>query len=378
MRVRAILLAAALATPVTTLAARAEIPIAVAGPMSVTTMTEQYAAFGEEMTRGAEMAVRDVNERGGINGERLRLLIADDACDPEQAVRVAEELARQRVVLVAGHFCSGASIPASRVYHERGVLMINPASTNPRLTEQGFENVFRVCGRDDAQGGFAADYVVDKGLAERVAIVHDRTAFGRGIADEFRRRLGERGVPVALDEAISQGDRDFTALIDRMRAAGGRLVYFGGYHVEAGLFARQAHDQGLEARLVVNSAMVNREFWDLAGGGGEGTLMTFGPDPRKLPAAAGVVRRFEVEGYSPEGRTLLVYAAVQVFAEAARRAGSTDLGALVEALHAGTYDTVLGPVAFDAKGDLVGYEYHMYRWHDGRYEDICCGPSSGR
>jgi branched-chain amino acid transport system substrate-binding protein len=109
-----------------------------------------------------------------------------------------------------------------------------------------------------------------------------------------------------------------------------------------------------------------------------GTLMTFGPDPRKLPAAAGVVRRFEVEGYSPEGRTLLVYAAVQVFAEAARRAGSTDLGALVEALHAGAYDTVLGPVAFDAKGDLVGYEYHMYRWHDGRYEDICCGPSSGR
>jgi branched-chain amino acid transport system substrate-binding protein len=292
MRVRAILLAAALATPVTALAARAEILVAVAGPMSVTTMTEQYAAFGEEMTRGAEMAVRDVNERGGINGERLRLLIADDACDPEQAVRVAEELARQRVVLVAGHFCSGASIPASRVYHERGVLMINPASTNPRLTEQGFENVFRVCGRDDAQGGFAADYVIDKGLAERVAIVQDRTAFGRGIADEFRRRLGERGVPVALDEAIAQGDRDFTALIDRMREAGVRLVYFGGYHVEAGLFARQAHDQGLEARLVVNSAMVNREFWDLAGGGGEGTLMTFGPDPRKLPAAAEVVRRF--------------------------------------------------------------------------------------
>src|SRR3954454_21489162 len=354
MRVRSVLLAAALVAPIAAVAgpARADIPIAVAGPMSVTTMTEQYAAFGEEMTRGAEMAVRDVNERGGINGERLRLLIADDACDPEQAVRVAEELARQRVVLVAGHFCSGASIPASRVYHESGVLMINPASTNPRLTEQGFANVFRIAGRDDAQGGFAADYVVDKGLAERVAIVHDRTAFGQGIADEFRRRLGERGGPVALDEAIAQGDRDFTALIDRMREAGVRLVYFGGYHVEGGLFARPAHDQGLAARLVVNSAMVNREFWDLAGAGGEGVLMTFAPDPRKLPSAAGVVRRFEAEGYSPEGRTLYAYAAVQVFAEAARRAGSTVPGALAEALHRGAYDTVLGTVSFDAKGDV--------------------------
>src|SRR3954447_11166183 len=340
MRVRAVLLAAALVLPVTIVAdpARADIPIAIVGPVSVTAMTDQYAAFGEEMTRGTEMAVRDVNDRGGVNGERLRLLIADDACDPDQALRVAEELARQRVALVVGHFCSGASIAASKVYHEAGVLMISPASTNPRLTEQGFANVFRIAGRDDVQGAFAADYVVDHGLAERVAIVHDGTAFGEGIADEFRRRLGERGVPVAMDGAIAQGDRDFTPLIGRMREAGVRLVYFGGYHVEAGLFARQAHDQGLAARLVVNSAMVNREFWDLAGGGGEGTLMTFGPDPRELPAAAGVVRRFEAEGYSPEGRTLLVYAAVQVFAEAARRAGSTDLGPLVEALHAGTYD----------------------------------------
>ena len=372
MRVRAILLAAALVAPTTTHVgpARADIPVAVVGPMSITPATGQYAAFGEEMTRGAEMAVRDVNERGGINGERLRLLIADDACDPEQAVRVAEELARQRVVLVAGHFCSGASIPASRVYHERGVLMINPASTNPRLTEQGFADVFRFAGRDDVQGAFAADYAVDHGLAGRVAVVHDGTAFGEGIAAEFRRRLAERGVPVALDEAIRQGDRDFSALIARMEGAGVRLVYFGGYHVEAGLFARQAHDQGLGAGLLVNSAMVNREFWDLAGPGGEGVLMTFAPDPRKLPSAAEVVRRYEAEGYSPEGRTLYAHAAVQVFAEAARRAGSTDLGALEEELRRGSYDTVLGPVTFDGNGDVTGFRYEMYRWHDGRYESV--------
>jgi branched-chain amino acid transport system substrate-binding protein len=379
MRVRAVVLAAALVLPVTVgvAPARADIPVAIVGPMSVTTMTGQYAAFGEEMTRGAEMAVRDVNDQGGVNGQPLTLRIADDACDPDQAVRVAEELARQRVALVVGHFCSGASIPASRVYHEKDVLMISPASTNSQLTEQGFANVFRIAGRDDAQGSFAADYAVDRGLAERVAIVHDGTAFGEGIADEFRRRLGERGVPVALDAAIAQGDRDFSALVARMREAGVRLVYFGGYHAEAGLFARQAHDQGLEAKLLVNSAMVNREFWDLAGPGGEGVLMTFGPDPRRLPAAAEAVRRYEAEGYSPEGRTLYAHAAVQVFAEAARRAGSTDLAALVKALHAGTYDTVLGPISFDEKGDVRGFTYIMYRWHDGKYEPICCGPADG-
>ena len=215
--------------------------------MSVTPLTGQYATFGEELQRGAEMAVRDVNERGGINGQPLNLLTADDACDPELAVQVAEELARQRVVFVDGHFCSGASIPASRVYHDKGVLMIAPSSTNPRLTEQGFANVFRVSGRDDRQGRFAADYAVDHGLADRIAIVQDQTTFGKGIADEFEKRLNERGVREAMDEAISQGDNDFGALIARMRDAGVRLVYFGGYHTEAGLFVRQARAQGLDA-----------------------------------------------------------------------------------------------------------------------------------
>jgi branched-chain amino acid transport system substrate-binding protein len=373
-RVQAIVctLAAVLTASVAT--AQADILAAVAGPMSVTPLTGQYATFGEELRRGAEMAVRDVNARGGVNGQPLRLLTADDACNPQLAVEVAEELARQRVVLVDGHYCSGASIPASRVYHERGVLMIAPSSTNPRLTEQGFANVFRVCGRDDAQGAFAADYVVDHGLADRIAIVQDRTTFGKGLADEFEKRLNERGVREVMDEAISQGDKEFVDLITKMRDAGVRLVYFGGYHTEAGLFVRQARPQGLTATMMANSAMLTREYWDLAGPAAEGTLMTFGPDPRQLPSTAEVAARFEAEGHNAEARTLYSYAVVQVFAEAARKAGSTDLEQLARVLHADTFETVLGPISFDAKGDNAHYEFRMYRWHDGRYEDICCGP----
>jgi branched-chain amino acid transport system substrate-binding protein len=355
--------------------ARAEIRIAVAGPLSVSAMTAQYATFGEELRRGAELAVRDVNESGDVNGQKLTLVIADDAgCDPKMAVEVANELARQGVVFVDGHYCSGASIPASRVYHEKGVLMISPGSTNPRLTEQGFANVFRVCGRDDVQGAFAADYVVDHKLADRIAVVHDQSAYGKGITDEFKRRLNERGVRETMYEAIAQGDKEFGDLITKMRDGGIELIYFGGYFTESGLFARQARGYGLTATMMVTSGSFNQEYWDLAGSAAEGTLITFGPEPRKLASAAEVVKRFEAEGFSPEGYTLYAYAAIQVFAEAARRAGSTRLDALGKVLHEGTYETVLGPITFDDKGDVKGFKYSMYRWHDRRYEEICCRP----
>jgi branched-chain amino acid transport system substrate-binding protein len=375
MQVRAVLFTATLVTLLTTIdisPTQADITIAVVGPMSVTTMTGQYAAFGEALTRGAAMAVKDVNAQGGVNGQQIVLQIADDACDPEQAVAVAAQLVAQGVVFIDGHYCSGSSIPASRVYHDAGVLMITPSSTNPRLTEQGFANVFRVNGRDDLQGAAAADYVVDNGLGSRVAVVHDQTTFGKSIADEFRKQLNKRSVREVIYEAISQGDQDFDALITRMREADVGLVYFGGYHIEAGLLARQIREHGLGARMMVTSAVITREYWDLAGPGGEGTLMTFAPDPRELPSAAEVVRRFEAEGYSPEGHTLYAYAAVQVFAEAARKAGSTGLDALIKALHEDTYETVLGPLTFDGKGDVIGYTYCIYEWHAGIYKKTFC------
>jgi len=359
-----------------TAVARAEIRIAVAGPLSVSPMTAQYATFGEELRRCAELAVRDVNESGGINGQKLTLVIADDGgCDPKMAVEVANELARHEIVFVDGHYCSSASIPASGVYREKGILMISPASTNPRLTDQGFPNVFRVCGRDDVQGVFAADYVVNYKLADRIAVVHDQSAYGKGIADEFRRRLNERGIHERMHEAIAQGDKEFSDLITKMKAAGIELIYFGGYFTESGLFVRQAREYGLTATMMVTSGSFNQEYWDLAGPAAEGTLITFGPERRKLDSAAGVVKKFEAEGFSPEGYTLYAYAAIQVFAEAGKRAGSFGVDALGKVLHDGTFETVLGAITFDGKSDVQGFSYSMYRWHDRAYEEICCRPA---
>jgi branched-chain amino acid transport system substrate-binding protein len=273
------------------------------------------------------------------------------------------------VRFVAGHFCSGSSIPASRVYQERGVLMISPASTNPQLTEQGFRNVFRVVGRDDEQGAFAADYIVANKLVERIAIVHDRSQYGKVLADAFRRQLNSRGVREVINESIAQGEKDLSALVAKMRNAGVNLIYFGGYHAEAGLLVRQAREQGLTAQLVSGDALVDRRYWEAAGNAGEGTLMTFPPDPRKNPAAAEVVQRFKAEGYDPEGYTLHTYAAVQAFAEAADRAGSIEPAAIGDALRGGTVQTVLGPLSFDAKGDVSPPTQAMYRWHNGEYEE---------
>jgi branched-chain amino acid transport system substrate-binding protein len=346
-------------------AAWADVVIATAGPM-----TGQYAVFGEQMKRGAELAVKDINAAGGINGEQLVLKIGDDACDPKQAVAVANSFVNEEVVFVAGHFCSGSSIPASQVYNEEGILQISPASTNPQLTEQGFENVFRTCGRDDVQGQYAANYVVDNNLAQKIAIIHDKSAYGKGLADEFKKELNAKGVEEAMYEAINAGDKDFTALITKMKDAGVDLIYHGGYHTEAGLIVRQARQQGMEATMMSGDALVDKQYWEITGPTGEGTLMTFAPDPRKSPAAAEVVARFEAEGYNPEGYTLYTYAAIQAFADAAKKAGSTEPEEVAAALQEGTFETVLGQIAFNEKGDVEEPKYVMYRWKDGQYSEI--------
>jgi branched-chain amino acid transport system substrate-binding protein len=359
------LLAATALIGLTAGAAQADIVIATAGPM-----TGQYAIFGEQMQKGAEQAVKDLNAAGGVLGEQLSLRVGDDACDPKQAVAVANQMVNEGVVLMAGHFCSGSSIPASQVYNEEGILQISPASTNPQLTEQGFDNVFRMCGRDDQQGTFAANYVVDNAIGSKVAIVHDKTAYGKGLADEFKKQFNSRGAEEAMYEAITAGDKDFTALITKMKQAGVDLIYLGGYHTEGGLIARQAKEQGINATMMSGDALVTDEYWAITGDTGQGTLMTFSPDPRKNPAAAPVVAEFEAQGYDPEGYTLYTYATVQVWAQAVEKAGSTDLDAVIEALHGNQFETVLGTISFDDKGDVTGENYVMYEWTDGEYAEV--------
>ncbi|MEY4878876.1 MAG: hypothetical protein RJB62_345 [Pseudomonadota bacterium] len=339
-----------------------EIVIASAGPL-----TGPYAAFGEQFRHGAEMAVKDINAAGGVLGRPLRLELGDDACDPRQAVSVANDLAAAGVVFVAGHYCSGSSIPASDVYAESGIVQISPASTSPDYTDRGLTSTFRVCGRDDAQGPTAALYVAQNFPDAKIAIVDDRSTYGQGLADQFRTALNGAGVTEVLNDTIVAGERDYGALVTKLRQAEVDILYFGGYHTEAGLIIRQMREQNVAAVLMGGDALVTNEFWAITGAAGEGTMMTFGPDPRLEPANATLVEAFRATNYEPEAYTLYTYAAVQAWAQAVERAGVTEVAAVSAELRAAPADTVLGSIGFTEKGDVDAPGYVFYVWRNGEY-----------
>ncbi|MDX5362439.1 MAG: branched-chain amino acid ABC transporter substrate-binding protein [Alphaproteobacteria bacterium] len=345
-------------------AAWAEIVIATAGPM-----TGQYASFGEQMRAGAEQAVADINKAGGVNGEMLKLVVGDDACDPKQAVAVANQFAGEGVVFVAGHFCSGSSIPASQVYNEEGIVQISPASTNPAFTDnRPGPGVFRVCGRDDQQGDVAGKFLMDKFAGKKIAFVNDKTAYGKGLADATQAAYEKAGGTPALVESYSAGEKDYTALVSKLKQQGIDVLYVGGYHTEAGLMRRQMTEQGMNTVLVSGDALVTDEYWAITGAAGEGTLMTFSPDPRKSADAKPVVDALLAAGKTAEGYALYTYAAIQAWAQAATAAKSTDFDPVVKALDEGTFTTVLGSLNFDDKGDVTLPGYVMYEWKSGQYD----------
>jgi branched-chain amino acid transport system substrate-binding protein len=341
-------------------------PVAVVGPV-----TGQYASFGAQMKNGGEMAVADINAAGGVLGKTLDLQIGDDACDPKQAVAVANQMVGNNVALVAGHYCSGSSIPASNVYAEANLVQISPASTNPTFTDdRAGPNIYRVCGRDDQQGSVAGKYLASHFADKNVAFVHDKTAYGKGLADETKKAMNEAGKQEVMYEAITAGEKDYSALVSKLKQAKVDIVYFGGYHTEAGLIIRQMRDQGMTTLLMGGDALITQEFWSITGDAGEGTLMTFSPDPRKNPAAAEVVKRFKDKGIEPEGYVLYTYAAVQAWKQAAEKAKSTDSAEVVKALNDTEFDTVIGKFKFNEKGDPNLPPYAVYRWSKGGYEQI--------
>ncbi len=347
-------------------AAQAQIKIAVAGPM-----TGEYAAFGAQMKAGGDQAAADINAAGGVLGQKVQLEIGDDACDPRQAVSVANKLASDGVKFVAGHFCSGSSIPASKVYADEGVLEISPASTNPDYTDKGSWNTFRVCGRDDEQGEVAGKYLADHYKGDKIAILDDNSAYGKGLADQTRKALEANGAKAVLNEHYVAGEKDYSALVSRMKQAGVQVVYIGGYHTEAGLITRQAREQGLDAQFISGDALATDEFAQIAGNSGNGFMFTFPPDPRKNPEADKVVGEFKAKGINPEGYTLYTYAAIQIWADAVKKADSTDPQKVAAELKKdGPWNSVIGPITFTTKGDPTKPLYVFYKWENGKYSQM--------
>ncbi|MBC2887417.1 branched-chain amino acid ABC transporter substrate-binding protein [Ochrobactrum sp. CM-21-5] len=334
-------------------------------------LTGSQAAFGEQIKRGVEAAVAEANAKGGMNGEQITVVYGDDAADPKQGISVANKFIGDGVQFVIGHFNSGVSIPTSDIYAENGVLMIAPGTTNPTFTERELWNTFRTCRRDDQQGIVAGKYMADSYKDGKVAILHDKTPYGQGLADETKKSLNENGMKETLYEGVNQGDKDFSALISKMKAAGITAVYWGGMHPEAGLIIRQMADQGLKAQFISGDGIVSNELASIAGDAVAGVMNTFGPDPREDQSNAELIKSFRDKGFEPEAYTFYAYAGVQSLVNAANAAGNNDPQEVATAMkEKGPFKTVLGEISFDAKGDPSLSPYVMFEWRkgdDGKY-----------
>jgi branched-chain amino acid transport system substrate-binding protein len=340
--------------------AGAEVRIGLGAPIS-----GPDAAFGAELHNGVEQAIHDINAKGGILGQHLVLNVGDDGSDPKKGVAVAGKFLADKVSVVVGHFNSTVTLPASEIYSDHAILDITPASTNPQVTERGLDFVFRTCGRDDQQAAIAAKFLAAQN-GKKIAILYDNTSYGKSLADETRGVLLDLGVKDVLYGGVDRGEKDYSAIVSRVKAADADFVYWGGLAADAGLIVRQMREQSIKAVLIAADGIASDDLSATGGDTVEGTLMTFPLDPRNRPEATDVVKRFEARGINPEAYTLYAYAAVEVVEQAAEAAGSLDPAAIAKVMHSGMpLKTVLGNISYDAKGDITEPDYAIFVWRKG-------------
>src|SRR5580698_4746089 len=342
-------------------AASAQIKMGVAGPI-----TGPNAAFGAQLVQGTTQAIEDINKAGGILGQQITLEQGDDVSDPKQGVSVANKFVGDGVKFVVGHFNSGVTIPASEVYSDNGVLFITPSATNPKVTDRKLWDAFRTCGRDDQQGKLWADLALGKLKDKKIAIIHDKTPYGKGLADAAKGFMNAGGKTEVLYEGVNTGEKDYSAVVSKIKASGADYLMWGGLHTEGGLIIRQMRDQGMKTVMISGDGITDNEFASIGGPGVEGTLMSFGPDPRNNPGAKDIVAEFRAKNFEPEAYTLYSYAAVQIIKDSAEHLKSLDTKKIAEYMHSGvTFKTVIGDISYDKKGDRTSIDYVWYVWEKG-------------
>ncbi|MFC5387290.1 branched-chain amino acid ABC transporter substrate-binding protein [Aquamicrobium segne] len=344
-------------------AAQADIVIGVVAPL-----TGPVAAYGEQVKNGAEAAAEKINKEGGILGEQIVIRLADDAGDPKQGVSAANLLVGEGVHYVVGPVTSGVAMAASDVFAENGILMVTPTATAPDLTARGLHNVLRTCGRDDQQAEVAASYVVQHLKDKKVAIVDDKGTYGKGLADSFKAGINAGGVTEVSQTSLNPGEKDLSALVTRLKSDGAEVIYFGGYHPEGGLLARQLADAGVEATIIGGEGLSNTEYWAIGNEAAAGTLFTNAADALKNPASAAAVEVLKEKGIPPEAFTLNAYAAVEVLKAGIEKAGSADDAM---AVGAGLKDgseiaTAIGNLTYGDNGDLTSPSFSLFKWEDGK------------
>ncbi|OCA53301.1 branched-chain amino acid ABC transporter substrate-binding protein [Photorhabdus namnaonensis] len=336
-----------------------EIKVAIVGAMS-----GPVAQYGDMEFTGARQAIADINAKGGINGNKLVGVEYDDACDPKQAVAVANKVINDNIRYVIGHLCSSSTQPASDIYEDEGVIMITPAATNADLTTRGYQMILRTTGLDSDQGPTAAKYIAEKIKPQRIAIVHDKQQYGEGLARSVLDKLKKAGANIVLFEGVTAGDKDFSALVARLKKENVDFVYFGGYYPEMGQILRQAKQSGLNIRFMGPEGVGNSSLSNIAGAASEGMLVTLPKRYDQVPVNKAIVEAIKGKKSDPTGPFVwTTYAALQSLAAAMNRTGSMEPTDLVKDLKANPVDTVMGTLSWNAVGDLKGFEFGIFEWH---------------
>jgi branched-chain amino acid transport system substrate-binding protein len=341
------------------------VKVGIAGPI-----TGPDAKMGTDFKNGVSIALEEWNAAGGVLGSKIEAVVVDDQSDPRQAVSVANKLVNEGVIGIIGHFNSNCSIPASDVYERAGKPMITPASTNPDLTEKGYKGIFRVCGTDAQQGKVAARFVREKLRVKRVAVLHDKTKYGQGLADIFKETLGD-GVEVVYYGGLTRGDKDFKTILTSIKQKDPELIYFGGIYADAGLLVKEAREIGIKAPFMSGDGTIDQKFIEIAGDkAAEGTYLTFSPDPAHVPAAAEFIRKYK-EKYGELGPySIYAYVAVNILLDATKETGTDDGKAVIGKLRARDFATALGKIRFNEKGDVSESLYIVWITRSGKFEEF--------
>lgn len=346
------------------------VKIGVASPL-----TGAQAHIGVDIRNGVQLAIEDANKAGvSIGGKvvKLEMVAEDDEANPTKATTVAQKLADAKVSAVVGHFNSGASIPASKIYADAGIPQISPSSTNPDYTLKGYKTTFRVVAHDGQQGPTLARFALDKLKAKTIAVIDDSTAYGQGLADNFEATVKAGGAKLVAREHTTDKDTDFKAILTKIKGKNPDLIMFGGIDPQAGPMKKQMAELGIKAPLIGGDGMQTPNFIKLAGEASEGTMASIPGLPKdKMPGGTEFLAKYkakfnaEVELFAPMG-----YDAVMVFIEAMKRAGSSDPAKFLAEVGKTDYKGVIGPIAFDEKGDLKNGPITIYVVKGGKWEAL--------
>ena len=351
-----------LALMLSPVAAAETIKIGVAGAFS-----GDLASYGVPVKNAVELAVRDINAKGGILGRQLEMVAEDDVCEPNTAANVANKLASEKVVAVIGHLCSGATKAALPVYKNANIIAVSAASTNPDLTLDGNNpNFFRTIAHDATQANLQVEFAVNKLKVKKAAVIHDKQDYGKGLAELVKAGLEKNDVEVVLFEGITPGAPDYAALISKLKEAGasrkGTAVFYGGYHPEASKIVTAARKKRNNAYFISGDGVKDPSFLNATGRYSLDYFVTAPVDTSSLPLAISFANSYRAAfGEEPGTFSLQGYAAVVAIADAIEKSGGTEYESLRQNLHSGHYATPIGDIYFDEKGDVIGAGFAVFQ-----------------